>query len=152
MGHQVVDLVSTQLPSSLWKKNLGLQETQSWCNIKELNMVWKNLLPFWLCNGSYFVNWKLKIDFVSYHKMSDFWFYNKIFKDYINKARLWDLITAYKKQNKNKNTFRTCNKIENTTNDVNRLYAQKSSQWYTCKRCTKWNKEKECDNEEARRH
>jgi hypothetical protein len=32
--------------------------------------------------------------------MSDFWFYKKKFKDYINKARLWDLMTTYKKQEK----------------------------------------------------
>lgn len=65
MGYQVVDLVFTQFPSFLLKKNLGLQDTWSWCNIKELSMVWKNLLPFWLCNRNYFVNWKLEFDFVS---------------------------------------------------------------------------------------
>jgi hypothetical protein len=97
MGYQVVNLVFTQLPSSLLKKNLGLQDTQSWCNIKKLNMLRKSLLPFWLCNGSYFVNWKLENDFVSQHKMNDFWIYNIIFNDYVNKVRLWDFMTTLKK-------------------------------------------------------
>lgn len=46
MGYQVVDLVSTQLPSSLLKKNLGLQDTQSWCKHKRIEHAAKE--PFTL--------------------------------------------------------------------------------------------------------
>jgi len=63
--------------------------------------------------------------------MSDFWIYNKIFKDYVNKARLWNLMTTYKKKKKHKHVWSLQQKKKQ--NDINLLYLKKSSQWYACK-------------------
>jgi len=63
--------------------------------------------------------------------MNDFWIYNKIFKDYVNKARLWDLMTTYKKQEKTQTRLELATKEKK--NDIDLLYMKKSSQWYACK-------------------
>lgn len=64
--------------------------------------------------------------------MSDFWFYNKIFKDYVNKARLWDLMTTYKKQEKTQTCLELITK-EKTQWCWSIICKKKNSQWYTCK-------------------